>query len=213
MNTAVVKVDPQNIDLEKIRAAAGVIKKGGIVGFPTETVYGLAADYSNKEAIDKIFSIKRRPQDKPLTVQIENISSLGILTSDIPVFAYQLMSTFWPGPLTMVFNAVDDLPAHLRSFQSKPTVGVRIPDNKIAKSLIQESQTPIVAPSANISGQAEAKTAQEVLDVFDGLIEMVIDGGGSELGVASTVLDLSVTPYKILREGAISIKDIESVKS
>ncbi len=201
MRTEVIKIDPENIDQEKIKQAAGIIRKGGIVAFPTETVYGLGADFLNKQAVDKIFKVKKRPKGKPLTVQIQDIASLEELACDIPAFAYQLISRFWPGPLTLVFRA-----------KEKGTIGVRIPNNRVARSLIKASQTPLVVPSANLSGEPAAQTADEVLQTFDGLIEMVIDAGRVELGVASTVADLSVSPYRILREGAICQKDIHSVQ-
>ena len=211
MRTEVIKIDPENIDQEKIKQAAGIIRKGGIVAFPTETVYGLGADFLNKQAVDRIFKVKKRPKGKPLTVQIQDISSLKELACDVPAFAYQLMNRFWPGPLTLV------LPAR-RSFsvggkaKEKGTIGVRIPNNQVARSLIKASQTPLVVPSANLSGEPAAQTADEVLQTFDGLIEMVIDAGRVELGVASTVADLSVSPYRILRKGAICQKDIQSVQ-
>lgn len=201
MKTEVIKIDPENIDLEKISEAAEVIKKGGVIAFPTETVYGLAADFSNKQAVEKIFTLKKRPKDKPLTVQIQDITYLEELVSEIPTFVYQLISKFWPGPLTLVLRAKEG-----------GTVGVRIPNNKIARSLLKMSGTALVAPSANLSGEPAAKTADQVLHYFDGHIEMVIDGGKVELGVPSTVVDLSVSPFKILREGAISQKDIQSVQ-
>ncbi len=221
MKTEVIKIDPEDIDLEKIRKAAEVIKKGGVVAFPTETVYGLAADFSNKQAVEKIFTLKKRPKDKPLTVQIQDITYLEELACEIPTFAYQLMGKYWPGPLTLVLPARRPV---LRSqgvggslgvggkAKKEGTVGVRIPNNKIARSLLKESGTALVAPSANLSGEPAAKCAAEVLQTFDGLIEMVIDGGKVELGVPSTVIDLSVSPFKILREGAISQKDIQSVQ-
>jgi len=200
MKTQVVKIDPEDIDLEKIRQAAGIIKKGGIVGFPTETVYGLAADFANKQAVKRIFELKKRPKDKPLTVQIRDISRLEEIASDISPFAYQLMGSFWPGPLTLVLRA-----------KAGGTVGVRIPANKVARALIEESNTALVAPSANLSGEPEAKTAEQVLGTFAGLIEMVIDAGPAELGMASSVVDLTVLPPKVLREGIITEKDIRSV--
>lgn len=201
MRTEVIKIDSENIDQENIKQAAGIIRKGGIVAFPTETVYGLGADFLNKQAIDRIFKVKKRPKGKPLTVQIQDISSLKELACDIPAFAYQLMNRFWPGPLTLVLRA-----------KEKGTIGVRIPNNRVARSLIKASQTPLVVPSANLSGEPAAQTADEVLQTFDGLIEMVIDAGRVELGVASTVADLSVSPYRILRKGAICQKDIQSVQ-
>jgi len=200
MKTQVVKIDPENIDLEKVRQAAKIIKKGGIVGFPTETVYGLAADFANKQAVRRIFEVKKRPKDKPLTVQIRDIIYLEKLADGIPPFAYQLMGSFWPGPLTLVLKA-----------KTGGTLGVRIPANKVARALIEESNTALVAPSANLSGQPEAKTADQVLETFAGLIEMVIDAGAAELGMASTVVDLTVSPPKVLREGIITERDILSV--
>lgn len=224
MKTIVLKIEPGNIDLEKIRQAAEVIKKGGIVAFPTETVYGLAADFLNQKAIDKIFQVKKRPRDKPLTVQIEDITYLEKLDCDVSPFGYLLMSKFWPGPLTLVLPVRPanrkagaperpvDSEVSGKNRQSK-TIGVRIPANEIARSLIKESQTPIVAPSANLSGEPAAKSADEVLKTFNGLIEMVIDSGETELGITSTVVDLSVSPYRILRAGAISEKDIRNVQN
>lgn len=215
MKTKVVKIDAQHIDLEKIKKAAAVIKKGGIVAFPTETVYGLAADYLNKKAVDRIFRLKKRPKDKPLPVQIEDITYLEKLACDIPVSAYQLMSKFWPGPLTLVLPVRPEIGmagGKAEALQRRRTIGVRISDNKIAQSLIKMSRTPLVVPSANLSGEPAGQTAEEVLRTFEGLIEMVIDGGKVELGIASTVVDLSVSPYKILREGVISKKDIQSAQ-
>lgn len=224
MKTIVLKIEPWNIDLEKIRQAAEVIKKGGIVAFPTETVYGLAADFLNQKATDRIFQVKKRPKDKPLSVQIGDITYLENLDCDVSPFGYQLMSKFWPGPLTLVLpvrSSNSDLGGPERPANRKPggknrhtkTIGVRIPANEIARSLIKESQTPIVAPSANLSGEPAAKSADEVLKTFNGLIEMVIDAGETEIGLASTVVDLSVSPYKILRVGAISEKDIRDVQN
>ncbi|MCK4817131.1 threonylcarbamoyl-AMP synthase [bacterium] len=211
MKTRVIKIDPENIDLEKIKKAAGVIKKGGIVAFPTETVYGLAADFLNKRAVHRIFKLKKRPQNKPLTVQIEDITYLERLGCDVSTFSWQLMSKFWPGPLTLVLPLHRNLGVGGKA-KGTATIGVRIPANRIARSLIKMSHTPIVAPSANLSGEPAAKTAQEVIDSFDGLIDVVIDSGAVELGVASTVVDLSVSPFRILREGIISRKEIQDAR-
>ncbi len=212
MKTEVIKIDPEAIDLEKIRKAAEVIKKGGIIAFPTETVYGLAADFSNKQAVERIFAVKKRPKDKPLTVQIQDITYLEELACEIPAFAYQLMSRYWPGPLTLVLPVRHDCSWAGGKAKEKGTIGVRIPDNKIAQSLLKESGTALVAPSANLSGEPAAQTAEEVLQTFNGLIETVIDAGKVELGVPSTVVDLSISPFKILREGVITQEDIQSVQ-
>jgi len=201
MKTEILKIDPQNPDLEKIKQAALVIKEGGIVAVPTETVYGLAADFTNKQAVERIFEVKKRPKNKALTVQIKDITYLTELVAEVPFFAYQLMSKFWPGPLTLVLKA-----------KSGGTIGLRMPANKIAQELIEQTVSPIVVPSANLSGEPEAKTAEEVLEVFEGLIDVVIDGGPVELGISSTVLDLTSSPYKVLREGSILKEDIQSVQ-
>ena len=200
LKTKVLKVNPKDIDLSKIKIAADIIKGGGIVGFPTETVYGLAADAFNREAVEKVFAVKKRPQNKPLTVQIKDITCLEQLACDIPIITYQLIAKFWPGPLTLILHAKEG-----------GTIGLRISSNKVAQKLIEQAQTAIVAPSANVSDQAEAKDAQEVLEVFGGLIDLIIDAGPVELGVASTVLDLTVEPYKILREGSITKEDIQNI--
>ncbi len=200
MKTEVPRIDPKDIDLSKIKIAADVIKSGGIVGFPTETVYGLAADAFNPKAIEKVFAVKKRPQNKPFTVQIKDSAYLEQIARDISTFAYQLIARFWPGPLTLVLHAKEG-----------GTIGVRISSNQIAQKIIEQAQTAIIAPSANLSGEAEAKDAQEVLNVFAGQIDLVIDGGVVDTGVSSTVVDLTVEPYEILREGAITKKDIQSI--
>ncbi|MFC1698824.1 L-threonylcarbamoyladenylate synthase [Candidatus Omnitrophota bacterium] len=202
MNTQVVKIDPEHIDQIKIKRAAEVIRDGGIVAFPTETVYGLAAEFSNQQAARRIAQIKNRPPEKAFTVQVEKVADLEKLNCEISDFAYQLMERFWPGPLTLV------LPT-----KNGKTLGVRIPDHQIARSLIRTSQTAIVAPSANLSGEPPAQDAKAALKIFDGLIEMIIDGGRTKLGLASTVVDLSVSPYRVLRAGAITQQEIQSVQN
>lgn len=213
MKTEVLKINPQALDLDKIRKAAQVIKAGGIVAFPTETVYGLAADFFNQQAVNRIFAVKKRPRNKALPVQIQDIAYLKELAVEIPPFAYKLMSRFWPGPLTLIFSAHPDIKGWVSAQGASRTIGVRIPNNNVAQSLIKESHRPLVAPSANFSGEAAAQCAEELLRSFDGLIEMVIDAGKVELGRPSTVVDFSVSPYRILRQGAISQEDICSVPS
>ncbi|MFH1046352.1 MAG: L-threonylcarbamoyladenylate synthase [Candidatus Omnitrophota bacterium] len=201
MITQTVRIDAGNIDPKKIKRAAKVIKTGGIVAFPTETVYGLAADYANAAAVKRIYAVKKRPSTKALPVQISDIAFLERLGCNVPVAAYPLISAFWPGPLTLIFKT-----------GGQATLGVRIPDNPVARALIKASACAIVAPSANISGEPPATSAQEVLRIFDGRIEMIIDAGETKLQVPSTVIDVSVSPFKIIREGAISRKDLERVQ-
>lgn len=211
METEIVKIDPENIDPEKVSLAVKVIKAGGIVGFPTETVYGLAADFFNTQAVKRVYQVKKRPKFKPLTVQIADVSWLEKLTSDISPLAYQLISRFWPGPLTLILQANSTLSGKFVFQKEKRTIGIRIPDNAVAQALIREAGSPLVVPSANLSGEAPAKNAVDVFKIFDGLIEMVVDAGEAKLEVASTVVDVTVSPFKILRVGAITSEDIRNV--
>lgn len=206
MQTKIVRIVPQDIAAEEIKRAARIIQKGGIVAFPTETVYGLGADFSNTQAVERMYTVKQRPREKAFTVQVLDIAQLETLCADIPVSAYQLMSRFWPGPLTLIFKAKRKTGG---ISETTGTIGIRIPANEIARSLIRESGTALVVPSANVSGGTAAVTAAEVNSVFNGLIEMIIDGGEPCAGVASTIVDLTVSPFKILRLGALSREEIE----
>ncbi|MFH1779385.1 MAG: L-threonylcarbamoyladenylate synthase [Candidatus Omnitrophota bacterium] len=198
MRTQLVKVDSTQPEAAKIKKAALILRNGGLVAFPTETVYGLGANMLDKDAIKKVYRIKNRPEGKPLTIHIADVKILKKMVGRIPSNAKKLIAKFWPGPLTLV----------LRDKASKKT-GFRIPDNRIAFLLIKEAAVPVVAPSANISGKRPPTDAQEVLKNLSGKIEMVLDGGKTQIGVESTVVDLSGRQYKILREGAISGEKIK----
>ena len=196
MRTEVIKVESRQPDKEALNKAAEIIRKGGLVAFPTETVYGLAADYLNERALEKLYGVKERPKDKPFTVHISGFDDLTKLSCEITAFSKALIEKFWPGPLTLVLNT-----------DSGGKVGVRMPRNKVALEFISACATPIVAPSANISGRRPPRSAEDVLKDLNGRIEMILDGGETEVGIESTVVDASVRPYRILREGAI--KEIE----
>jgi L-threonylcarbamoyladenylate synthase len=193
MQTEIIKVDAQNPEPEKVRQAAEILEKGGIVGFPTETVYGLAAKFDQQKAIERIYAIKRRPKHKPLPIQIYSVEYLEKLDVEIPVLGLQLMSKFWPGPLTLIFKK-----------KQGGSIGIRIPAHPVALSLLRACEFPIVAPSANLSDGKPAVTSAQVLENFQGMIEAVIDGGTCDLKIASTVLDLSAQTPQILRPGALS---------
>lgn len=180
-----------------IKAAACVLRNGGLVAFPTETVYGLGANLLNKGAVGKIYRIKKRPKNKPLTVHIADIKAVKKMVGKIPSGAKRLAERFWPGPLTLV----------LKDKRGRKT-GFRMPDNRIAFLLIKKADVPIVAPSANISGNRPPKSAKEVLRDLDGKIDMVLDGGKTRVGIESTVVDMSGKNFKVLREGAISEAEI-----
>lgn len=195
-----MKMNLARPEAAKIKKAASILKKGGLVAFPTETVYGLGANMLNEKAIEKVYRIKNRPKNKPLTIHIADIEIVKKMVGEIPQKAKALMDKFWPGPLTLILKD-----------KNGKRIGFRMPDNKIALSLIKEADVPIVAPSANISGERPPTSAKEVLEDLNGQIEMVLDGGETQIGIESTVVDLSGRNYKILRAGAISEEKIRKV--
>jgi len=209
MRTEIIKVNPHNIDLTKVRKAAKKIKDGDLVAFPTETVYGLGADASNSQAVAKIFEAKNRPLDDPLIVHVSQREDLFKLIKDISDIVSELTNEFWPGPLTLVLKKSEIVPDIVTA--GLDTVAIRMPANEIALSLIRESQTPIAAPSANLFGRPSSTDSQHVLDDLNGRIDLIIDGGKSEIGVESTVLDLTQSPPSILRPGGISIERLKEI--
>lgn len=209
MKTEILEINPKRIDLAKIKIAAEEIKKGNLVAFPTETVYGLGADALNEKAVAKIFQAKGRPFIDPLITHIADIKELYKLSEQVSPVALKLAKVFWPGPLTLVLRksklVSDIITAGL------DTVAIRMPENNIALSLIREAKTPIVAPSANLFGRISPTTAQHVADDLDGKIEMIIDGGKTKVGVESTVLDITISPVQVLRAGGISLEKLQEV--
>lgn len=185
--------------------AGEMIKAGELVAFPTETVYGLGADGLNKSAREKIYSAKGRPSEKPLTLHVANLEQVEKIAK-ISAAAEKLFEKFCPGPLTIILPKAENVP----DFAAKKTVGIRFPDNEVALKLIKISDCPIAAPSANISGQAPPKTAQDVIKNLGGKIPIILDGGECKFGVSSTIIDLSGEEPKFLRVGAISPEEIIS---
>jgi len=190
MKTKVFKIDPNKPEQEKIKEVARIIKLGGIVGIPTETVFGLGCDANNKEAIDKLYRVKKRSEQKPFTIQIESANRLLDYVNEIPPGIESVLREFWPGPLTAIIKT------------ENAKVGFRIPDNRSALSIIKELGSPIALTSANIAGHESVSSAEDVLKIFDGLIEAVVDDGCKSSGVASTVIDFTEIPPKILRAGS-----------
>lgn len=209
IDTKIVKVDPENIDYRVIKEAADIINNGGVVVFPTETVYGIGADALNDEAAEKIFRAKGRPQDNPLIVHIADFRELYNLAETVPESAKKLAEKYWPGPLTMILykkNALSDkITAGLN------TAAIRMPSNKIALALIRESKKPIAAPSANISGKPSPTEASHVIEDLMGKVDMIIDGGSTDIGVESSVVDMTCEIPVILRPGGITQEDIIDV--
>ncbi len=209
MDTKIIKIDENHIDENLIEEAARIIEGGGLVSFPTETVYGLGADGLNEEAVKKIFEAKGRPQDNPLILHVHSIDQVEELAEEIPPIARLCMDKFWHGPITFLFKRSSLVPDIITA--GLDTVAIRMPENKIALDLIKKSKRPIAAPSANISGRPSPTSAKHVIEDLSGKIDMIIDGGSTGIGLESTVLDLSLDPPMILRPGGITEKDLEKI--
>ena len=191
-----------------IELAAKYIKEGKVVAFPTETVYGLGADALNPMAVAKIFELKKRPSFDPLIVHISDISYIKKLTKNNDDRIYKLAERFWPGPLTIVMTKSEIVPDIVTS--GLPTVGIRMPDNKIALELITKSETAIAAPSANLFGRVSPTTAQHVKKQLKG-VDFILDGGKTKVGIESTIITLNEEGFEILRYGLITKEEIKKV--
>ena len=189
--------------------AAQIIKDGGLVAIPTETVYGLGANGLSETAVGKIFAAKGRPQDNPLILHIADAKQMEDLCHDVPEAAYTLAEKFWPGPLTIVLPARDCVPK--RTTGGLDTVAVRCPDNEVTRQIIRLAGVPVAAPSANISGKPSTTTAQHVLHDHDGRIEAVVDGGSCRVGVESTIVDLTGDRPRLLRPGGVTPEELMEV--
>ncbi len=189
--------------------AAEIIRNGGLVAIPTETVYGLGANGLSETAVAKIFQAKGRPQDNPLILHLSGPEQMADFCRDIPAEAYTLAEKFWPGPLTMVLPAKDIVPK--RTTGGLATVAVRCPDSEITRAIIRLSGVPLAAPSANISGKPSTTTAAHVLHDHDGRIEAVVDGGMCRVGVESTIVDLTEKPARLLRPGGITPEQLVEI--
>ncbi len=211
MKTLIETVDfenPQN-SIDTIKKAALILKKGGLVAFPTETVYGLGANALNPTAVKKIYEAKGRPSDNPLIVHISDIYELESLVKEIPKSANKLIKAFWPGPLTIIFKKSDIIP--FETSGGLDTIAVRFPENKVAQFLIREAGIPIAAPSANSSGKPSPTRASHVAFDLDSRIDMIIDGGHSEFGLESTIIDITSEVPCLLRPGSVTVTMIEDV--
>ena len=189
--------------------AADLIRKGELVAIPTETVYGLGADGLKESAVAKIFEAKGRPQDNPLILHIWDAEQMELFCHDIPKAAYDLAEAFWPGPLTIVLPARDNVPR--RTTGGLDTVALRCPDNAVTREIIRLSGVPIAAPSANISGKPSTTTAEHVLHDHDGKIAAIVDGGPCRVGVESTIVDLTEQRPRLLRPGGITPEQLIAV--
>lgn len=207
--TQYVSVDPARPDPEVVACAARIIREGGLVAFPTETVYGLGANAFDPAAVAGVFRAKGRPSDNPLIVHIAGTNDLEIAARAVPEKARKLGASFWPGPLTMVLLASPGVPRVTSG--GLATVAVRVPAHPVATALIRASGTPVAAPSANRSGRPSPTNARHVLEDLDGRIDMILDGGPCTVGVESSVIDLTGDPPVLLRPGGLSRSSIEAV--
>ena len=206
MNTIVFH--PES-DPNAVRDAAAILRRGGLLGIPTETVYGLGADALNEDAVSRIFLAKGRPQDNPLIIHVPDASWLESYCRDVPPAAYRLAERFWPGPLTMILPRRDIVP--LQTTGGLETVGVRCPNHPVTLAIIEAAGVPIAAPSGNTSGRPSPTTAAHMIEDMDGRIDGIVDGGPCTVGVESTIIDLTVTPPRLLRPGGLPLESLRQV--
>lgn len=207
MNTKIYRLNENDIDKEAISLAGQIIKEGGLVAFPTETVYGLGGDGLNPDSSKKIYAAKGRPSDNPLIVHITNMNDLEKIVKEIPEDAIKLANAFWPGPLTMIFKKADVVP--FATTGGLDTVAVRMPSNKIARAFIDAAGGFVAAPSANISGRPSPTVAKYVIEDMNGRIDAILDGGESLVGLESTIVDCTEGEPTILRPGYITKEMLE----
>lgn len=209
--TEVLTVDPLHLDPAAIARAADCLRRGGLVAFPTETVYGLGARALDRHAVRRIFEAKGRPSSDPLIVHVTTLAHLEPLVAELPDTVHRLAARFWPGPLTVVLKRSSLVPDEVTA--GLDTVAIRMPAHPVARALIDAAAFPVAAPSANLFSRPSPTTAQHVLDDLAGRIDMVIDGGETTVGVESTVLDLSRAVPAVLRPGAVTLEMLSEVLS
>ena len=201
MRVQILKINPQQPEEDKIKIAAQSLCKGGLVIIPTETVYGVAADMRNTDAVSRLYKIKQRPQNKPFSLLINSKEKVEDFATGLDELAFKLIDKFWPGPLTLIFPAKD----------GNSKVGLRMPDNNIALSLITAVGAPLFCPSANLSGKPAPADFEQALKNLGDEVDVAIDAGRARLGIESTVVDLTRRPFKIQRQGALSSEEIQEV--
>ncbi len=193
----------------EINEAADILRSGGLLGIPTETVYGLGANALNEDAVLHIFQAKGRPQDNPLILHVPDVTWLERYCAQVPDTAYRLAEAFWPGPLTMILPRRPIVP--LRTTGGLDTVGVRCPDHPVTRAIIRAAGVPVAAPSGNTSGRPSPTNAADMLEDMDGKIDGIVDGGPCRVGVESTIIDLTVTPPRLLRPGGLPLEDLRRI--
>ena len=198
-----------NTDYSKLIEPANIIKNGGIAIFPTETVYGIGANGLDKNAVKRLYSVKQRPLNKPISLLVSNIDMIETVAKDITDLEYAIIKNFFPGPLTIILKKKEIVPDILTA--GSDTIGIRMPANDIALKLIDYAGVPIATPSANISGKPSGTNLKDIMKDFDGKVDCFIDDGPSKIGLASTIVKVIDNVPHILRQGSISIDEINSV--
>ncbi len=209
MNTKCFRITDPVAQQEELETAAEILRSGGLVAIPTETVYGLGANALNPDAVSRIYEAKGRPSDNPLIIHVPNADWLNRYCVDVPECAYRLAERFWPGPLTMILHRNPIVPD--RTTGNLDTVGVRCPNHPVTLALIEKAAVPIAAPSANLSGRPSCTTAEHVMEDVGGKIECILDGGACSVGVESTIIDLTVNPPRLLRPGGLPLEQLKEV--
>jgi len=209
LTTRIFRIEKIKDGASAIDAAAKIIKRGGTVAIPTETVYGLGANGLDSEAVNKIFIAKGRPQDNPLILHVADESWIERYCMDVPQAAWLLTKNFWPGPLTIILKRRDIVPDVTTA--GLPTVGMRCPKHPVTNALIKAADLPIAAPSANISGRPSTTSFEHVFQDMDGKIDAIIDGGDCAVGLESTIIDLTESPPRLLRPGGVTLEQLRAV--
>ena len=204
----VIKIGTDD-NTKNLKIAANIIKNGGIVIFPTETVYGIGTNGLNEEAVKKLYEVKDRPLNKPISLLVSNFDMINQVAEDITEMEYKIMKNFFPGPLTIILNKKSCVPDILTA--NGNTVGIRMPDNEIALKLIELSGVPIATPSANISGRPSGIDIEDIKKDFEGKVDLFIDSGKSKIGNGSTIVKVEDNEIKILRQGIITKEQIEDI--
>lgn len=204
----VIKIETDD-NTKNLKIAANIIKKGGIVIFPTETVYGIGTNGLDEEAVKKLYEVKDRPLNKPISLLVSNFDMINQVAKDITEMEYKIMKNFFPGPLTIILNKKSCVPDILTA--NGNTVGIRMPDNEIALKLIELSGVPIATPSANISGRPSGIDIEDIKKDFEGKVDLFIDSGKSKIGNGSTIVKVEDNEIKILRQGIITKEQIEDI--
>ncbi len=208
-NTRIFRVNPEHPETEAIRAGVDALRKGGLVAFPTETVYGLGANAFDTDAVSRIFSAKERPASDPVIVHLHDLAQINAVAINVPELAFELANRFWPGPLTFVLERNPRIPANISAGMN--TVALRMPNHPIPLALLREADLPVAAPSANRFARPSSTTAQHVIDDLNGRVDVILDGGSSIIGLESTILNLTKTPPVILRPGGVTLEMLREI--